>query len=384
MIDWSIFDYERGPIRPPSESRSLFFRVVRNCPWNRCTFCPVYKNTRFQARSVPDILADIDSASRMISWIQNYARSSGSDGTITRSILKTILHKPDLSDAFRSTAAWLHFNTGAVFLQDADALVMRTDRLEAILKAVRGLPGTRRVTAYSRLSTCARLGPEKLHRLRDAGLDRVHAGLESGSDSVLQHVKKGVTSTQHIDGGNAVKHAGLELSIYVMPGLGGHTLTKEHARETARVLSVIEPDYVRLRSLAVIPGTPLYDAWRDGDFQPLPEEEVLREIRDILDHLTVRYGRLESDHVLNLLPDLSGNLPADIPALIARLDEILDLPEPDRTLFKIGKRMGFIRNTEDLGIPSRRTSAEQILETMITDTINPDQVLFDWMQRMLL
>lgn len=319
----------------------------------------------------------------MIDEIREFAAHSLKDPEVTSPVLREILRSSGLSDAYRSTAAWLHFATGSVFLQDADALVPRPFELEQILRAVHRLPDVRRITTYSRLSTCARLGLPALSRLRASGLNRIHAGMESGSDTVLEHVRKGINSEKHVRGGLAVKQAGIELSLYIMPGLGGRRLSKEHARESARIVSIVEPDTIRLRSLAVVPGTPLYEQWRNDRFDPLSETELILEIKDFLLQIRVTRGRLESDHGLNLLPDLEGDLPDGIDGMINQIDRVLNLPGPERILFILGRRAGFFENTDDMKDDARRQSVQQILEILQHQNVDPETAAADLAKRLI-
>jgi hypothetical protein len=384
MIRLSSFDFERGPIRPPSEARSLFVRVERNCPWNRCTFCPVYKSSKFEPRAFDDVLSDICTIRKMIHEIHCASSELGFGGRVDPELARELFRLPGLSDSYCSVIAWLCSDSKNVFLQDADPLVMKTPDLSKVIEAIRDMvPAEGRITAYSRSCTTARLGVSKLLKLRSAGLSRIHTGLETGNAEILSAVSKGTTPAQQVLGGLNVRNAGMELSLYVMPGLGGRALSREHARDTASVISRIEPDFIRLRTLAIPPGIPLYELWRTNRFQPLSDEEILGEIRLLIENLRVKSGRLESDHILNLLSDLEGELPKDIPFMIQRIDRILALPEEERTLFKLGRRLGVLRNPEDLSNEARRTTIKQILSEWSEIGIDPDEGIKELMMRFI-
>ena len=313
--------FEQGPIRPPSEARSLLVRVSRNCPWNRCVFCPAYKGERFEHRTVDEVLEDLDA-------LKEYH-----------------------GDSPRSA-----------FLQDADPLTTKPDDLIRILAGLRErFPKVERITTYARTQTLRRKPLEDLRRVREAGLNRVHVGLESGSDRVLELIRKGVTQEDHILGGARAKEAGFELSLYVMPGIGGKELTDEHADATARTLARIEPHFTRLRTTAAIPGTPLFDMQEQGEWEPLNDTETVGEIRRMLAGLEGVRTRLESDHISNLLMHLRGDLPDEHGALLAHCDAYLGLPEEDRLLFILGRRTGRLARVEQLDRAGVREELQGLL-----------------------
>jgi radical SAM superfamily enzyme YgiQ (UPF0313 family) len=193
-------------------------------------------------------------------------------------------------------------------------------------------------------------------------LNRIHVGLESGSDEVLSYVKKGVTAAQQIEGGRRVVAAGIELSEYVMPGLGGQRLSREHALETARVLNAINPDFIRIRSLALPAGTGLREKWEGGDFERPTDEEMVRELRLFIEHLDGIHSYVASDHILNLLEELEGRLPAAKPYLLEVIDRYLGLPREERLLFQLGRRLGLFRHLSDREDPGLRARAVQLRE----------------------
>lgn len=338
--------FEVGPIRPPSEASSLLLRVSRNCPWNRCTFCPVYKCERFSLRSLDEILGDIDGLAAAAERVRQ-AAGGGNEVTVVGSALVRELVFTDPTAL--PVAVFLAAGGRSAFLQDADSLVLPPGQLVRVLAHLRAaFPSLQRITTYARARTLVRRSVDELRALREAGLNRIHVGLESGDDEVLRIVDKGVTAEQQIEAGKRVNAAGMELSLYVMPGLGGRKLSAQHARETARVLCEIDPAFVRLRSLAVAPGTPLAEARERGEFEPLDDLEMVVEIRALVAGLEGIHSRLVSDHVLNLLGELDGKLPDDRPALLAQLDTFLALDAEQQQLFTIGRRLGLLQRPLDL------------------------------------
>ncbi|MFW9835824.1 MAG: radical SAM protein, partial [Candidatus Thorarchaeota archaeon] len=264
------YRYEIGPIRPPSEASSLLIRVTRNCEWNRCLFCPVYKETEFSARDTEHVMRDIDYIREYIDFLRE-----PSDNIVIDEPL-----------AYDSAMHWFSHGMKSVFLQDADALVVGASNLTKILKHVKeNFTAIERVTSYSRSSTINKMNQKDLNILKIAGLARIHVGLESGSDAVLKLVRKGVSKSIHIKAGLKIKNAGMELSEYIMPGLGGRSLSEEHAKESADALNQIDPDFIRLRPLAFPVRAPLYEMVNSGQFDRCNDVEMVIELQTFIENL---------------------------------------------------------------------------------------------------
>jgi hypothetical protein len=342
--------FEQGPIRPPNEARSLLLRLTRNCPWNRCLFCPVYKNRKFSLRTVAEIKADIQAARDITDDITALSRQLGSDGEVDDRVVSHLFNQPGYGDTHRSVAAWLYYKTDACFLQDADNLIMKTDDLVAVLEFLREkFPAISRVTTYSRSRTVARKSLESLRRIRQAGLDRVHIGLETGYDPLLKLMKKGVSAAQQVDAGRKLLDAGMELSEYVMPGLGGREMWREHAVATADVLNRIDPHFIRLRSLRVPRRVPLHSKLADGSFTMQTDDMLAAEIKLFIEHLDGITSTVASDHIMNLLEDVGGKLPEDKPKMLAVIRRYQELGDTDRLIYRAGRRSGAYRSLDDLG-----------------------------------
>jgi radical SAM superfamily enzyme YgiQ (UPF0313 family) len=341
--------FEQGPIRPPNEARSFLLRVTRNCPWNRCLFCPVYKNSKFSLRTVDEIKKDIQTARDMADDIKTVSWRLGYSGEVNDQVNSHLLEHSSYSQSYQSIAVWLYYGTGACFLQDADNLVMNTKDLVTILKFLREkFPEITRVTTYSRSRTVVRKSVESLKQIREAGLDRIHIGLESGYDPVLKFVKKGVTAAQHVEAGRKAMEAGLELSEYVMPGLGGQEMWREHAVETAKVLNKINPNFIRLRSLRVPKRVPLYEKLKDGSFIMQTDDMLVNEIRLFIETLNGITSTVTSDHIMNLLEEVSGKLPEDKDKMLNVIQKYQELPESERLIYRLGRRGGAYSTTDDL------------------------------------
>jgi radical SAM superfamily enzyme YgiQ (UPF0313 family) len=354
--------FETGPIRPPSEAGSYLLRLTRNCPWNRCSFCRTYKNEKFSLRDPEEIESDIDAMAKIrVRLLES--------GTI-----------PDrrefqLRDGVTSQEEWMVLNALAAggstaFLQDADSLVMKPDHLRRVLAHFKKrFPEVMRITTYARSRTLARLSLEDLRTYRELGLTRVHIGMETGHDPLLELIKKGATAEHHIRGGRNAVDAGLEVSEYVMPGLGGREMSEGHVLDSARVLNAIAPHFIRLRTLTLGPGLPLWEAFNgpEARLTPLTEVQVVAEIRRLIEALEGTRSKLMSDHVMNLLGDLEGQLPYEKKALLDRCDAFLQLPPEEQRLFQAGRRAGLLTGIRDLGDPWIRARSESVLAKLMRD-----------------
>lgn len=344
------FVFEQGPIRPPSEAKSLLIRVTRNCPWNKCAFCHTYRGTKFGIRKVNEVKDDILKMKEIADRIVELSWRLGQGGRVNDPVVSYIYQNDSpFDDSYRSVTAWLYFGGTSVFLQDADTIIMKTDDLAEIVSFVKEqFPKVDRITSYCRSKTATRKSVDELKKLKEAGLSRIHVGMESGYDPVLDFIKKGVTADEHIEGGKRIVEAGISLSEYVMPGLGGEPWSREHAVETAAVLNQINPDFIRLRSLQVRRHTELYRLREEGKFTKLDDEAVVRETRLFIEHLDGIESRVVSDHILNLLEELEGKLPDDKEKLLGIIDRYFDMPDDERTIYRLGRRKGIYRKLDDM------------------------------------
>lgn len=218
--------FEQGPIRPPSEAKSLLLRVTRNCPWNKCTFCPIYKNSKFSIRDIKHVKYDIETIAKFIERL-NEIRDE--NDKITQYRIRGEFNSLNPKDiyAFETAYHWFINGMNSIFLQDSNSLVIKPDNLVEILIYIKEkFPRAKRITSYARSSTIFKISEDKLAEIAKAGLNRIHIGMESGADIVLKNVKKGATKEIHILAGNKVKNARMELSEYMMPGLGGKNSQK--------------------------------------------------------------------------------------------------------------------------------------------------------------
>ena len=285
-----------GPIyRPPSEADSLLIQATIGCPHNRCTFCRVYKNgPRYRARPVDDIREDILEAKRVY-------------GPKVRTM----------------------------FLPAGNTIAMKTeDLVEVCSFARRTFSSLERITVYGSSQFIHKKGPRQLEQLARAGLGRIHVGLESGDDVTLKRIRKGTHAQQQIEAGRWVVAANMELSVYVILGIGGQERTGQHAEETARVINEIVPDFVRLRTFVPKTNTPLLEEVMAGRFQMLTPHGILRETKTLIEQLTVATN-LTSDHYTNYI-NLQGRLPDDKPRLLDKIKSALKQDESRFRPFFIG------------------------------------------------
>jgi len=356
--------FEQGPIRPPSEAHSLLLRVTRNCPWNRCEFCHTYKEAKFSIRTAEEVKKDIDVVQEIISEIRALSWRYGFGGEIAAPLVNSILQDPKRdSDGFHSVGLWLYTGGRNIFLQDGDNLILKTSELVEMLEYLkRAFPSAERITTYARAKTVSRKKVEELQDLSRAGLSRIHIGLETGYDPLLQFVKRGVTAQEHIEAGRRVKESGISLSEYVILGLGGRGMWREHAAETARVLNQINPDFIRVRTLKVLKTMPLHQKIEKGEFIITSDDEMMEELRLLIDHLQGITSAFVSDHILNLLQEVEGKLPEEKEKMLNLIERYLSLPKKERDSYRFGRRVGVYQSVEDLSRPELRNRVERVLQ----------------------
>lgn len=381
-----IKPFEICSIRPPTENYSLTFRLTRNCGWNRCLFCPVYKlGARFSRRSMEEVKADVDRAKRiddLLSGMDAQGRGSRSrsafdqaarlveevcgageekavpaepeadcgeaagDGLILSDdedderlkwFASWFKEAPTIEDSVYQVLTWRMNGGETCFLGDANSLLLTPEYFGEAMDYIKAaFPTLNRFTVYGRTRSAARKTLEELTALREAGLTRIHFGVESGSDTVLAFMRKGTTAAQQIEGCRKTKEAGISCSVYVMPGLGGMKWSLEHAGETARVITEAQPDFVRLRTLEIFPRTGLAQAVVSGEFVETTEEQVVEEIRTLVTNIECDTV-IVSDSASNLL-DVNGRLPADREGILAVIDEYLYLSPREKLIFSFASR----------------------------------------------
>ena len=285
-----------GPIyRPPSEADSLLVQATVGCPHNLCTFCMVYKGgVKFKVRPVAEIKADLDEA-------------AGNYGSLART---------------------LFFPAGNTIAMPAAALA------EICRYSYALFPRLQRITVYGSSQYIRRQGPDRLENLAQAGLGRIHVGVESGDDVILTRIRKGAASQDHIAAGQMARAAGIEINAYVILGIGGQDRTASHARETARVINEMQPEVVRLRTFVPKVNTPLLAEVQAGRFKMLSPHQVLTETMALLERITTP-TLVTSDHYTNYL-EVAGHLPEDRETMLEALRQALQRDESTFRPFFIG------------------------------------------------
>ncbi len=228
----------------------------------------------------------------------------------------------------------------SAFLQDADSLVLKTEDILEILRYVKQVfPGIERVTTYARSTTLKRKSVDEFRQLKEAGLTRIHAGMESGSEKVLKLIKKGITPQDIIEGGTKVVEAGISLSEYIMPGVGGKTMSEEHATETARLLNIVKPDFIRVRTFALHPQSPMQKMVKEGILVPMTDMEIISEIKLLVSTLDEIHSYFScGDYGPNLLMEVDGYLDEKKPHMLTILDKYLALTPEQKKVYSLIRR----------------------------------------------
>ena len=305
----NTFPFELGPIRPVDEAESLLIRTTRGCPWNRCEFCVNYRDMKFSMRSLAEVKRDITAA----------------------------------AEFYRDR------RFESCFLQDGDSFLMKTGELVELLTFLKKeFPGLERISSYGRAQTIVRKPDQEMRAICQAGLTKLYCGMESGSDRVLKKVNKGVTAAEISTAGRRAKAAGMSISEFVILGLGGQELWKEHARETARVLSEIDPHFIRVLTIGVKPGSGLLRQMEAGEYTLQTEKNIIEEQRLLIENLNDITSHYANHHAVDLLTESRGQFPQDKPQLLAIIDRYLSLPEEERIHFTFGKRLGIYQRLDDM------------------------------------
>jgi hypothetical protein len=373
--------YEQGPNYPANDAYSLLLRLIRNCSWNRCSFCPVYKNQKFSIRPVEDIIKDID---LVRTYIDRLLQEKAMPIAFDQEQIQTIYTGFEVRDriAFNNAVKWYAAGMDSIFLQDANPLVMKPKDLFFILRHIKTcFPQTETIAAYARSSTILQLPEGTLKQLHELGLNRLHVGIESGSNLVLNRMRTGVNRSGHIEAGKRIRQAGIELYAYVVPGLGGVDLSIEHALETAEALNAINPDVIKIRTLGLSPSTELAHWQVRGMFEKPGDAMIVTEVRLMLEALDHIQSRIKSDHILNLFETVTGEMPNDKEKMIGVIDRFFELPSQERILYQIGRRMGFFKGLEDMNASPQMDQVRQACENYGVTPKNVDQILDRLMMR---
>ena len=286
--------YEGKLYRPPSEANSYIVQATIGCSHNLCTYCDMYRDKQFRVRDLDEVLADISEAGR------------------------------------------LYRGADKVFVADGDALIMDPDRWLTILEACReSFPGLRRVSCYATAENVLEKSPQDLADLCEAGLKMLYIGPESGDDVTLKRIVKGGTFAEHVEAARMAHAAGMKLSVIVLLGAGGVDRSAEHARETARLISDMDPEYVGALTLTVIPNTPQARLVEKGKFELPDIPQLLAEMRTIVEFAEPTHTVFRTNHASSYLP-IAGELPRDRENILRAIDLALEGAIPLKPEFMRG------------------------------------------------
>jgi hypothetical protein len=331
----------------------------------------MYKGQKYELRPAAEIKRDILTVKKIRDEIAELAGTLGDDNNIRKAAAAVLSNPPDY--IYQNVALWLYKGGQNVFLQDANSLVMRTPELVEVLQFLKEtLPTINRITSYCRAKTAALKKPEELKAIHKAGLTRLHIGLESGSDTVLKLIDKGVTAAEEIEGGKKVVASGLSLSEYYLLGIGGKALWREHAVESARVLNAIEPDFIRVRTLSVNERLLMWADVQNGAFVRTTDEEMMEELKLFIQNLDC-HASFVSDHIGNLLQEVEGKLPEDKAKMLAAIEHFQALSPEERQVYRIGRRARYYSSLDDLKDSGQHQVVEQIIERLSNGTGEVDE-----------
>lgn len=338
---------EMGPMGPIGKGQSLIIRVNRNCPWNKCLFCPVYKGAPFSSRSAEDIIGDIDAVSRICELMDSTSWYIGLGGRFSPEVEHEVVRTyPEIYGKYphdctqeqfkavaglRNVAKWLYHGAKRVFFQDADALAISPSKLSNVLRYLKErFPMIETVSSYARAKTCRSRSTEELANLKESGLSLCLMGIETGSDKLLTYMKKGVKASEHIDAGQKLAASGISVAVFIIPGLGGQNNEfPDHISGTIEVLDAVQHAEVRVRSLAVIEGSPLYRRWQEGKFKAPTEDQMIDEIWSVI-HGLKHDCEFETLQMTNTLFTFRGRLQAHRDALLDKINRYKALPAHER------------------------------------------------------
>ena len=355
--------FELGPIRPPSEAYSLLLRINRGCGWNKCRFCGFYRDIPFSIRSAEDIKKDIDRIKYWVDVFQGRVAQAGNPQTEGE------------QEACYMAYNWIQSGMKSVFFQDGNSILMNPDGMIEVLEYLKAtFPQIQRITSYARSDTINRLSLERLTRYRELGLNRFHLGLETGNDYILKLMNKGVDKATQIQAGIKAKAAGIEINEFYMPNMGGREYARESALDTADVMNQVNPDFIRIRSMALAENLEMYEDYRSGLLTRPNDIETIQEIRLFIENLHGITSVVDSDHILNILLELRGKLPEGKDRMLATIDRFLEMPEDTQNIFRLGRRIGVMSNLRDLNNSILVDKVKQTMDRSGIDKTNIDAV----------
>ena len=270
---------------------------------------------------------------------------------------------------------WIQSGMKSVFFQDGNSILMNPDGMIEVLEYLKAtFPQIQRITSYARSDTINRLSLERLTRYRELGLNRFHIGLETGNDYILKLMNKGVDKATQIQAGIKAKAAGIEINEFYMPNMGGREYARESALDTADVMNQVNPDFIRIRSMALAENLEMYEDYRSGMLTRPNDIETIQEIRLFIENLHGITSVVDSDHILNILLELRGKLPEGKDRMLATIDRFLEMPEDTQNIFRLGRRIGVMSNLRDLNNHILVDKVKQTMDRSGIDKTNIDAV----------
>lgn len=267
--------------RPPSEAYSLILQVTLGCSHNKCTFCSSYRSKTYREKTIEEINEHIEAG------IKCYPSAR------------------------------------RIFLADGNAISMDTEKLLYILRTLYAkFPELERVSSYASPTDFIKKSDEELKQIRDAGLSLLYVGVESGSAQILKKIKKGVNPEKMIEGCKKAMENGFKLSCTLILGLGGKELSREHALESARVISAIDPQYLGILTLMLERLSEMKEEIETGKMELLNPLEIFQELRLMISSFELTNCVFRTNHASNYLP-LQGTLSRDKDKLSTVLDSII-------------------------------------------------------------
>ena len=276
--------YHEPLFRPPAEAESLILQITYGCSWNKCAFCEMYSSKTFHIKSEKDIIHDIDQASKVMPSVRK------------------------------------------IFLADGNPMILSTQKLLPILEYIKQkFPKVRRISTYALPGDIEMKSPEELKKLHVAGLNLLYVGIESGDDEVLKMVNKSETSQSTINGLLKAKEAGMKLSVIILNGLGGKKYKEAHAKNSARILNVIQPEYASLLVLSFPFGITHFKNKFNGIYEPMDMVDLFTEMKIFIEHTALNATIFRSDHASNYLV-LNGILNRDKDLFIKQIEKAINNP----------------------------------------------------------
>ena len=293
--------YDEQIYRPPKEYKSLLLQVTSGCTHNKCKFCGMYRYTNFKMESLDQIESDVIEASQ--------------------------------HPFFRSTKR--------VFLLNGNPFVLKTERLLKIAEIIhKYLKNVEVITTYASIKDIENKTDDELRQLKDAGINDLYIGVESGNQEALEFINKGNTVDEAIREMKRLDKFDYNYYAMILTGLMGRGIAKaiENGKKTGKMLSQVNARGVFPMSVTLVPGTELWDLYKSGQYQEASEYDRLVELREIVYNLLPeKTALISSAHNSNTMY-IKGIVPPDREKLLRQIDQILEEASPEEMQEWIDRR----------------------------------------------